>query len=88
MGRFITDRVARARPHIAGEEVGQRLIMCPPDEQFGQVRLWLVSSICHSGSAVESHLSSQLNLLVVNLGGVNLLSASCGLGPELFDVRV
>jgi hypothetical protein len=32
--RFVTDRIARARPRTPGEEVGQNLILVTPQVRF------------------------------------------------------
>ena len=42
--RFHIDKVPRTRPHVPGEDVGQRLVMCTEEEQFGQVSLRLLRS--------------------------------------------
>lgn len=45
--RFVTDRVARARPRTPGEEVGQKMLLCTPDWTLLQVMESLVGNRIH-----------------------------------------
>jgi hypothetical protein len=45
--RFITDRIARARPRTPGEEVGQNLILVTPQATMIEVLDKIVSHRIH-----------------------------------------
>mmetsp|Transcript_6225 Transcript_6225/g.13609 ORF Transcript_6225/g.13609 Transcript_6225/m.13609 type:complete len:392 (-) Transcript_6225:740-1915(-) len=45
--RFVVDRVSRGKPHVAGEEVGQQLVLCRPQDTLAEVLGQLVRHRIH-----------------------------------------
>jgi 5'-AMP-activated protein kinase regulatory gamma subunit len=45
--KFASDHIRRQHPHMAGEEVGQALVIVPPTETFGDLLVKLASSRIH-----------------------------------------